>query len=1211
MKRTTQLNMGENRLLNKAFVLLLICILSLPVISYQKAASSFGLIAEEVVLTKTANEPMVYEPGGEITFNITIENYGEEIIEVTNLIDSEFGDLNGKGSINLPISIAPGEVYTGDFSEYISGNAFEMHTNIVTATYENELGEVFEIEDGETVHIENVMPEMDFTKTVFPESVPEPGADVTYTFTVSNTGPIEIILYQLDDDLLGDLDDQGDIDLPQTILPGDSYTGTVITSISGNAWEEITNEATAHCRDDSWDLISDTDEATVIITDVAPIMQVTKTASPTRLPESGGEVIYTYRIDNNGVDTFLLYRLTDDKLGDLHGQGDIVLPQYISPGENYTGMVSVMLSGNTGDSITNTVTAECQDDESNGAIDEDDAMVVFEDVLPSIQLSKTASPTNLPEPGGQVTYTFTVDNMGLETVTLTSLTDDVFGDLNGQGSISVPQMIPPGESYTGSVESAISGDAGDTHTNTATAECNDDEGNEVSDDDDATVVIDDVLPVIRVEKSCDPDAVPETGGMVRFYVGVLNQSVEGVNITSVIDSEFGDLVEQGVFDENEYLPAGADFLRSFERSVSGDVLVPHMNTVTASAQDNEGNLVNSNATALVGFTDVLPQVTVVKEAMPNVIPETGALVDFTFTISNEGLETATIASVIDSAFGNLNAEAGVPRKLLGGESFSFILSRELEGEPSSIGHTNTVTVGSSDNELNYVTCIDEETVEYIDVLPDLSVTKTAVPNRVPETGGYVTFSYEITNNSLEDVEIISVVDSVFGDLAGVVGSPQILAGGDSMTVEVLKWIAGDASGPAHSNDVTVVGQDNEGNTDSVSDSESVEFDDVLPEIQVEKWTDVDLVLETGEEVEFTYKVSNVGYEAVTIASVIDTEIEALSDLAGLPAELLPGENLLFSKTQIIGGDYESHIPHINEVIAEGYDNEGNIVSVSSYATVEFIDVTASIDVVKTIWDGSDFLDANEMPGPYLVEGSNPLYRFEITNNSIVPLIIDEFYDDPIITDFYFDQSLTTSYELIGKDIPPGDTIVLYAEGSWASFQQMDTIYVMGSFYDGAGEREFDTATDKAHYYGMKSNQASIEIEDLTIVLDEERQIAVGEFSITDESEKTSKPDGFMVAIEDYGIDWFLKDKRNEDPLDHLILEYEFMILEKDGVVYGTPQLLAPGEDVIFDEHVTFGYSFRFSEEIPKDNTLKGTIWATIFGRLKEYEYTTTYTVPKE
>ena len=49
---------------------------------------------------------------------------------------------------------------------------------------------------------------------------------------------------------------------------------------------------------------------------------------------------------------------------------------------------------------------------------------------------------------GNVTFTFLVDNTGQEDVTLTSLTDSVFGDLDGLGTCSVPRAIPIGGSYS-------------------------------------------------------------------------------------------------------------------------------------------------------------------------------------------------------------------------------------------------------------------------------------------------------------------------------------------------------------------------------------------------------------------------------------------------------------------------------------------------------------------------------------------------------------------------------------------------------------------------------------------------------------------------------------------------------------------------------------------------------------------------------------------
>ena len=42
-----------------------------------------------------------------------------------------------------------------------------------------------------------------------------------------------------------------------------------------------------------------------------------------------------------------------------------------------------------------------------------------------------------------------------------------------------------------------------------------------------------------------------------------------------------------------------------------------------------------------------------------------------------------------------------------------------------------------------------ETVDFSDVLPDISVTKTADVASVPETGGDVTYTFVVTNNGAE------------------------------------------------------------------------------------------------------------------------------------------------------------------------------------------------------------------------------------------------------------------------------------------------------------------------------------------------------------------------------------------------------------------------------------------------------------------------------
>jgi len=117
-------------------------------------------------------------------------------------------------------------------------------------------------------------------------------------------------------------------------------------------------------------------------------------------------------------------------------------------------------------------------------------------VIGEVTLIKTANPTEVPEPGGWVTYTYTIENTGTLDVTIDSLTDDQLGDLNGKGTCSLPQTIAPLNSYTCEVTTFVTGiynpGSPTLITNNATASCTDNMTTALSDDDFATVTI---LPV--------------------------------------------------------------------------------------------------------------------------------------------------------------------------------------------------------------------------------------------------------------------------------------------------------------------------------------------------------------------------------------------------------------------------------------------------------------------------------------------------------------------------------------------------------------------------------------------------------------------------------------------------------------------------------------------------------------------------------------------
>ena len=72
-------------------------------------------------------------------------------------------------------------------------------------------------------------------------------------------------------------------------------------------------------------------------------------------------------------------------------------------------------------------------------------------------------------PGSNAQFDISVNNLStVDAFTMQAIEDSVFGDLNGQGNCSVPQVIAPNGSYSCSFTTAVNGTAGTQHTNIVT-----------------------------------------------------------------------------------------------------------------------------------------------------------------------------------------------------------------------------------------------------------------------------------------------------------------------------------------------------------------------------------------------------------------------------------------------------------------------------------------------------------------------------------------------------------------------------------------------------------------------------------------------------------------------------------------------------------------------------------------------------------------------
>ena len=233
----------------------------------------------------------------------------------------------------------------------------------------------------------------------------------------------------------------------------------------------------------------------------------------------------------------------------------------------------------------------------------DDVTCTFtNDPLPAITVSKTAAAQTLPEPGGTMTFTVRITNTTAESVTLSGLTDDVYGDLNGQGTCVTGTTIAGFGTTECTFSGTVSGNAGDTLTDTVSATVTDGENNTATATDSASVTLTDVLPTISVTKSVTPTVLPVGGGVVTVTVSVENTSVEPVYLVSLYDDNLyrtldGNLDGVGSCAVGVWIAVNGSYGCTFTQTVSGSAGDVRNDKITASAIDDENNIVTADSTA--------------------------------------------------------------------------------------------------------------------------------------------------------------------------------------------------------------------------------------------------------------------------------------------------------------------------------------------------------------------------------------------------------------------------------------------------------------------------------------------------------------------------------------------------------------------------------------------------------------------------------------
>ena len=524
----------------------------------------------------------------------------------------------------------------------------------------------------------------------------------------SNTSEETVTITSLSDSVFGTLAGDDDCKVGTELAAGEekefSFTQWVEGDYSG---PDHVNTFTAKAIDNDKSETTDDDDATVDFTNVLPTILVTKNANPTAVPETGGDVLFTFKVKNtSSEESVTITSLFDSVFGTLAGDVNCKVGTVLTAGEEQSFSFTKWTEGDySGPDHVNTFTAKAVDNDKSEATDDDDATVDFTNVLPTIEVTKTANPTVVPETGGDVLFTFKVKNTSSEeSVTITGLSDSVFGTLAGDDDCKVGTELAAGEEQSFSFTKWVEGDySGLDHENTFTAKAVDNDKSEATDDDDALVDFSDYVPKpedLEVTKTVDPIERLEPGGTFKYLITVKNVGPEPLILGKVEDDKLGVLYNPGAIPPDPPITLKPGESTQFIKVQEHHHAIEITNIVTAIAADNEGNSTgNRTATATIKVIDVKPVIEVTKTPYRTQVPAPSAWVNYTFKVTNKSVEPVKLTSLVDDKLGDLSSAAGLPKTLAVGATFTFTKGFVIEGDVDT-PHVNTVTATANDDENN-------------------------------------------------------------------------------------------------------------------------------------------------------------------------------------------------------------------------------------------------------------------------------------------------------------------------------------------------------------------------------------------------------------------------------------------------------------------------------------------------------------------------------
>lgn len=516
-------------------------------------------------------------------------------------------------------------------------------------------------------------------KSVDKPSVPAPGEPVTYSYTVTNTGPLPVIPTIFYDNRIGNLVVVS-CAMPSVLEPREDFSCTVVWPISGVEGDTIDNTVLFAAYDAEGNFHTAYDSVRVVIEDVGNAVighgvwhdrngngafdagesgfnyvTLALSGSETNTTQTLFGGLYTFRHLSAGD-----YNVTvTDDLG--------ILKDYVRT--NGSGPYSTVLAAGEIDTAAN-----------------------FGYAHPSMSISKSADKAVIFEPGASVTFTLTVRNDGEVPLEVTRLEDSVFGELNASNSTCVlPQSLDVNATYSCTFTRDVNGSAGMTHNNTVVVTATDpDDGSHTASDNEGVRIIarvggqGDIGYLVWNDANRNGSKDAGESGIAGVTVDLIQGGIVVDSTVTASDGTYGFLVSNGTYDVNvtdtNGILAGLELVSSTN---------PHSGIAIA---DNIYIAANFGYAAPL----VRPSISVTKYGSTDSITGS-AEVTFGVDVENTSSGDVVLTTLSDSIYGDLNGVGNCSTGVVipAGTTYSCEFVQTVSGEAGQ-RHRNTVIAVAED-----------------------------------------------------------------------------------------------------------------------------------------------------------------------------------------------------------------------------------------------------------------------------------------------------------------------------------------------------------------------------------------------------------------------------------------------------------------------------------------------------------------------------------